>query len=69
MISTHTVIADNIRFWVENHAVGVMTQGGYQSTSERDELRSWVIAKLMWEPRLDVNAVVEDFPLGHYRPA
>ncbi|MEO6436241.1 MAG: DUF4838 domain-containing protein, partial [Tepidisphaeraceae bacterium] len=44
------VIADNIRFWVENKAVGVMTQGGYQSTSERDELRSWVIAKLMWDP-------------------
>ena len=60
------VIADNIRFWVENKAVGVMTQGGYQSTSERDELRSWVIAKLMWDPSLDLNALVEDFALGHY---
>ena len=27
------VIADNIRFWVENKAEGVMTQGGYQSAS------------------------------------
>ena len=27
------IIADNIRFWVDNHAIGVMTQGGYQSTS------------------------------------
>ena len=51
------VIADNIRFWVESGAVGVMTQGGYQSTSERDELRSWVIAKLMWDPSRDVNGV------------
>ncbi len=33
------IVADNIRFWVENHAIGVMTQGGYQSTSERDEMR------------------------------
>jgi hypothetical protein len=63
------VIADNIRFWVENHAVGVMTQGGYQSTSERDELRSWVIAKLMWDPSLDVNALVDDFTAGHYGKA
>ena len=63
------VIADNIRFWVDNHAVGVLTQGGYQSTSERDEMRSWVIAKLMWDPSLDVNSLVEDFTLGHYGPA
>jgi hypothetical protein len=60
------VIADNIRFWVENHAVGVMTQGGYQSTSERDEMRSWVIAKLMWDPSRDVDALVADFTDGHY---
>ena len=63
------VIADNIRFWVENNAVGVMTQGGYQSTSERDEMRSWVIAKLMWDPSRDVNALVADFNNGHYGPA
>ena len=60
------VIADNISFWVDNHAIGVMTQGGYQSTSERDEMRSWVIAKLMWDPTRDVNALVEDFIDGHY---
>ena len=27
------VIADNIRFWVENKAEGVMTQGGYQGAA------------------------------------
>lgn len=63
------VIADNIRFWVDNKAVGVMTQGGYQGTSERDELRSWVIAKLMWDPSLDANTLVEDFTFGHYGKA
>ena len=63
------VIADNIRFWTDNHAIGVMTQGGYQSTSERDELRSWVIAKLMWDPTRNVKALVEDFTVGHYGPA
>ena len=63
------VIADNLRFWVANKAVGVMTQGGYQSTSERDEMRSWVIAKLMWDPNRDVNALVADFNNGHYGAA
>jgi len=60
------VIADNLRFWTENKAVGILTQGGYQSTSERDELRSWVIAKLMWDPSRDGQALVDDFVAGHY---
>jgi hypothetical protein len=60
------VIADNIRFWVDHRAVGVMTQGGYQSISERDELRSWVIAKLMWDPSRDLQTLVDDFTAGHY---
>jgi hypothetical protein len=63
------VIAENIRFWVDHQAIGLLTQGGYQSTSERDELRSWVIAKLMWDPSLDVHALVNDFIEGHYGPA
>ena len=43
-----------------------MTQGGYQSAAERDELKSWVIAKLMWDPTRDENALVRDFTYGHY---
>ena len=63
------VIADNVRFWVDNHAVGVMTQGGYQSTTERDEMRSWVIAKLLWDPSRDAQALIDDFIAGHYGKA
>ncbi len=60
------VIADNLRFWTENKAIGVLTQGGYQSTSERDEMRSWIIAKLMWDPSRDEKALEADFIAGHY---
>jgi hypothetical protein len=63
------VVADNIRFWVENNAIGVMTQGGYQGPAERDEMRSWVIAKLMWDPSRDPQALVDDFIAGHYGAA
>jgi hypothetical protein len=63
------VIADNIRFWVGNKAEGLMTQGGYQGAAERDELKSWVIAKLMWDPSLDEKALVDDFIVGHYGKA
>ena len=61
------VIADNIRFWVECHAEALMTQGAYQSTAgERDLLRSWVIAQLMWNPELELDDLVQDFIWGYF---
>jgi hypothetical protein len=61
------VIADNIRFWVENNAEGIMTQGAFQSHgAERDLMRSWVIAQLMWNPQLDANELMDDFIRGYF---
>ncbi len=60
------VIAANIRFWMKNHAEGVMLQGGYQGPAERDQLKSWVAAKLMWNPAWDEKALAHDFIEGHY---
>lgn len=63
------VMAANVRFWVENHAAGVMLQGGYEGPAERDELKSWVMAKLLWDPSRDEKALTQDFLLGHYGKA
>ena len=63
------VMADNIRFWVANHAEGVMLQGGYQGPAEQDELKSWVTAKLLWNPSWDERALERDFIAGHYGKA
>ena len=60
------VMAANIRFWVKNNAEGVMLQGGYQGPAERDEMKSWVTAKLLWNPSWDENALALDFIRGHY---
>jgi hypothetical protein len=59
-------IAQDIRFLVDNHAESIMTQGGFQSVCERDWLRSWVIAKLMWDPSLDLDALMHDFIAGYF---
>lgn len=65
-----SVMADNIRFWIEHHAEGVMTQGAYQSGgAERDWMRSWVLAKLMWDPTLDVYELMQDFIWGVFGDA
>lgn len=63
------VMAANIRFWITNHAEGVMLQGGYQGPAERDELKSWVTAKLLWNPNWDEKALAQDFIWGYYGKA
>jgi len=61
------VIDKNIKFLMANHAEGIMTQGAYQSPgAERDWLRSWVIAKLMWDPSRDLHELMRDFIWGYY---
>jgi Domain of unknown function (DUF4838) len=63
------VMVANIRFWIKNHAEGVMLQGGYQGPAERDQFKSWVTAKLLWNPAWDEKALARDFIQGHYGKA
>lgn len=63
------VIAANIRFWVRNKAEGVMLQGGYQGPAERDQLKCWVAAKLLWNPDWDESVLAADFIKGYYGKA
>jgi hypothetical protein len=63
------IMAANIRFWISNNAEGVMLQGGYQGPAERDELKSWVTAKLLWNPAWDETALTRDFIWGYYGKA
>lgn len=63
-------IADNIRYFIAHHAAGVMEQGAYQSVgAERDAMRSWVFAKLMWDPTRDLRSLERDFILGYFGKA
>ena len=63
------VMVANIRFWITNQAEGVMLQGGYQGPAERDQLKCWVTAKLLWNPSWDEKALAHDFIQGHYGKA
>ncbi|HOX57247.1 MAG TPA: DUF4838 domain-containing protein [Candidatus Paceibacterota bacterium] len=63
------VMAANIRFWIQHNAEGVMLQGGYQGPAERDQMKCWVTAKLLWNPSWDEQALARDFVQGHYGKA
>lgn len=65
----HPVIAPNIRFFIENHAVGLFEQGDAEcAAGDFVRMRCWVIAKLLWDPSLDQKALEDEFLAGYYSP-
>ncbi len=61
------VLGPNVRLFVENNAKGVFEQGAYQSPgAEMMELRAWVLAKLLWNPKLDDKKLIDEFLDGYY---
>ena len=61
------VLQPNIKTFQENKAIGIMEQAAYQDRGgEFSELKSYVIAKLLWNPDCDVDAVIDDFMDGYY---
>lgn len=64
------VLAPNIRFFQMNHAIGIMEEAQYHGLySEFSELRSWVLAKLLWNPQLNTAALVQEFINAYYGQA
>ncbi len=64
------VIGPNMRFFVKNGVKGVYEEGNYHSPSpDLNELRQWLLAKLMWNPDFDVKRGIYDFTEAVYGPA
>lgn len=64
------VLQPNLAFFAAHGVKGIFEQGSYQSPGgEFQELRNWVLAKLMANPNADMNALVDEFLAGYYGPA
>jgi hypothetical protein len=64
------VLGPNIRFFLENGVDGVFEQGSTGTVgAEFAELRAWVLARLLWNPKLDDNKLINEFLDGYYGPA
>ena len=64
------VLAPNIRVFRDNHAIGVYEESQYQSAGgEFEEMKAWVLSKLLWNPDQDVEPLVKDFIEGYYGAA
>ncbi len=64
------VLGPNVKFFVDHNVKGIFEQGAYQSYgSEMAELRAWVLAKLLWEPKRDSKKLIDEFIGGYYGEA
>lgn len=64
-------IREDIRFYDEAGVDGLFCQGNFSSKGggEMAELRSYVLAQLLWDPTRDTDALVDEFLRGVYGPA
>ncbi len=64
------VLGPNVRLLVNHGVKGLFEQGNYHSRGgEFAELRAWVLAKLMWNPERDADALIDEFLKGYYGAA
>ncbi|MDD8043420.1 MAG: DUF4838 domain-containing protein [Verrucomicrobiota bacterium] len=64
------VLGENLRFFTEHKVHGVFEQGAYTTRcAEFAPLRAWVLARLLWNPTLDDQALIREFCEGYYEAA
>lgn len=63
------VLQPNLQFFRDNNCRLMFQQGSGGSITEFHELRTYLIAKLLWNPDVDIKAVRRDFLQGYYGAA
>ena len=64
--------AENIKWCAQNgfdHMYVAISGHGNSFGSESMNLRAWVYSRLMWDPTLDTQELMDDFISGYYGPA
>ncbi|HTL29932.1 MAG TPA: DUF4838 domain-containing protein [Tepidisphaeraceae bacterium] len=65
-----TYLGDDLRLFVDNNVVGVFEQGdAYNKAGDFLQLRTWLLAHLMWDPSRDQKSLVSEFLEGYYGAA
>ncbi len=64
------VLARNIQIFREHNAIGVQEEAQYQSPGgEFAELKSWLLARLLWNPYQPTQPLIEEFVRAYYGAA
>jgi len=64
-------LAADIPMYRESGVVGIFQEGDYAGGGggENAELRSYVMARLLWNPRVDVDKIIDEFMAAYYGQA
>jgi hypothetical protein len=63
-------LGPNLRFFQAHHVRGVFEEGAAGTYgAEMAEMRAWVLAQLLWNPRQDDRALIREFLDGYYGAA
>ncbi len=63
------VLQENLKFFAEHNVIGVYSEGNYQaaqSNGEFAELRSYMLARLTWNPDADIDELMYEFCDAYY---
>ncbi|MES2689213.1 MAG: DUF4838 domain-containing protein, partial [Bacteroidota bacterium] len=63
------VLGDNIKYFAAHHVKGVFSQGSGETYGEFAELKSYLVARLLWNPDRDPNVLLEEYCKNYYRGA
>ncbi len=64
------VLKPNINFFIRNHVTGIYEEANYFSRGgEFAELRTYIIAKTLWDPSYDTDRAIDEFLSGYYGAA
>ena len=58
-----------MQYFAEHGARGIFVEGSYEPGSEFAELRTYLLAKLLWDQDFDVGTGIDEFLDAYYGPA
>ncbi len=60
----------NINFFINNGVTSIYEEAAYFTPgTELAELRTWIMAKTLWDPKYDTDKAIKEFLAGYYGPA
>ncbi len=60
---------ENFQYYKEKGIRGIFAQSSGETYSEMVELKSYILAKLLWDPNVDVDSLIDRFLIGYYGQA
>jgi hypothetical protein len=63
------VLKPNLQFFAENGVTAMFEQGNREVGGEFSALRTYLISKLLWNPNIKADSVINDFLGGYYGAA